>query len=130
MVFSRFIKVFYTRKGRLKYCFYNYCARYLHSGCLLERTVVQEVWMQYTVYLPSRPSSHDIWPCPGNTAAPLQYGKFFLDPLVTALTRFPCICNTEHNCSARYFCSFLSLITGRRIIWLVLNYFVDFISKQ
>ena len=36
--------------------------RYLHSGCLLMRTVtvVQEIQMQCTVYLSLQPSSHEI----------------------------------------------------------------------
>ena len=41
-------------------------------------------WMRCTVYLSLRPSSHEIWASPGNTA------KFF-GPLVTILTGFHCI---------------------------------------
>ena len=45
------------------------------------RTVVQEMQMQYTVYLSQQPSSHKIWACPDNTATLLIQPNVF-DPLV------------------------------------------------
>ena len=40
-------------------------------------------------YLSLQPSSHKIWPSPGNTATPL-IRRTFLDPLVAVLTGFHC----------------------------------------
>ena len=45
--------------------------RYLHSGCLLMRTVVQEMQMRCTVYLSLRPSGHEILASPENIATML-----------------------------------------------------------
>ena len=66
----------------------NYCMRYLHSGCLLMRTVVQEIQMQCTVYLSLQPSSHEIWACPDETASPLILPNF-LDPLGPCINWVP-----------------------------------------
>ena len=62
--------------------------QYLHFGCLLMN--VQEMQMQYTVYLSYQPSSHEILACPDNTATPLIQPNVF-DPLVTILMGFCCI---------------------------------------
>ena len=62
--------------------FYNYFTRYLHSSCLLRRTVVQKVRVWCMVYLlitcTALHYGQEIWPCPGNVATPLITAKFFL----------------------------------------------------
>ena len=62
--------------------------QYLHFGCLLMN--VQEMQIQYTVYLSFQPSSHEIFACPDNTATPLKQPNVY-DPLVTILMGFRCI---------------------------------------
>ena len=67
-------------KENLKSFFFNYCTWYLHSGCLLMRTVW---WMWCMVYLSLRPSSHEIW------ASPCNMAKFLWPIISDHISRVP-----------------------------------------
>ena len=77
--------------------------RYLHSDCLLMRTVVQEMQMRCTVYLSLRFSSHGIWACPDNTPTPLVRPNCF-GPLVTVLMGVHCISTKAFEHHDRSWC--------------------------
>ena len=78
--YSWILKVFYVLKENFKYSrsfFNNYCMRYLHSGCLLMRTVVQEMEMWCTVYLSFTALKSWNLSLPRWNSHPINTAKFF-----------------------------------------------------
>ena len=90
-IYSRILKKFHELTKKNKRSFFNYCTRYLHSACLLMRSVR---WMLCTVYSwcichygPQVIKFEPTPAYPGNTATPLR-PIFFFGLLVTVLRGF------------------------------------------